>query len=88
MKGLIKHSLVLAAILLTGCVSYSQHELPAVQTWPPTANMPAQKPTAYVHTSAQNHVNGGPGNAAVGAPVVLWGKARSEERRVGKECPV
>ena len=46
MKGLIKHSLVLAAVLLTGCVSYSQHELPAVQTWPPTANAPAQKPLA------------------------------------------
>lgn len=81
MKGLIKHSLVLAAILLTGCVSYSQHELPAVQTWPPTANMPAQKPTAYVHTSAQNHVNGGPGNAAVGAPVVLWEKAVADSFR-------
>ncbi|WP_460132357.1 hypothetical protein [Pseudomonas sp. S1_E04] len=75
MKGLIKHSLVLAAVLLTGCVSYSQHELPAVQPWPPTANAPAQKPTAYVHTTAQNHVNGGPGNAAVGAPVALWEKA-------------
>lgn len=75
MKGLIKHSLVLAAVLLTGCVSYSQHELPVVQTWPPTAHAPAQKPTAYVRTTAQNHVNGGPGNAAVGAPVVLWEKA-------------
>ena len=42
MKGLIKHGLVLAAVLLTGCVSYSQHELPPVQTWPPTANAPAQ----------------------------------------------
>ena len=81
MKGLIKHSLVLAAVLLTGCVSYSQHELPAVQTWPPTANAPAQKPTAYVHTTAQNHVNGGPGNAAVGAPVVLWEKAVADTYR-------
>ncbi len=38
MKGLIKHSLVLAAILLTGCVSYSQHELPpcwnSLPNWP------------------------------------------------------
>ena len=81
MKGLIKHSLVLAAVLLTGCVSYSQHELPAVQPWPPTANAPAQKPTAYVHTTAQNHVNGGPGNAAVGAPVVLWEKAVADSFR-------
>ncbi|MBY8948168.1 hypothetical protein J1G35_20120 [Pseudomonas sp. SH10-3B] len=81
MKGLIKHSLVLAAVLLTGCVSYSQHELPAVQPWPPTANAPAQKPTAYVHTTAQNHVNGGPGNAAVGAPVALWEKAVADSFR-------
>ena len=72
MKGLIKHSLVLAAVLLTGCVSYSQHELPAVQTWPPTANAPADKPTAYERTTAQHHVNGGPVNAAVVAQVVQW----------------
>ncbi|AZF50696.1 hypothetical protein C4J85_0178 [Pseudomonas sp. R4-34-07] len=75
MKGLIKHSLVLAAVLLTGCVSYSQHELPPVQTWPPTANAPAHKPTAYVRTTGLNQVNGGPANAAAGAPAALWEKA-------------
>lgn len=74
MKGLIKHSLVLAAVLLTGCVSYSQHELPAVQTWPPTASTPAQKPTAYVRTTALSQVNGGPGNTTAGAPAALWEK--------------
>lgn len=47
-------------------------------TWPPTANAPAQKPTVCVRTTAQNHVNGGPGNAAVGAPVVRWEKAVSD----------
>jgi hypothetical protein len=47
-------------------------------TWPPTANAPTQKPTVYVRTMAQNHVNGGPGNAAVGAPVVRWEKAVSD----------
>lgn len=81
MKGLIKHSLVLAAVLLTGCVSYSQHELPPVQTWPPTANAPAQKPSAYVRTTAQNHVNGGPGNTAAGAPAALWEKAVADSFR-------
>ncbi len=90
MKGLIKHSLVLAAVLLTGCVSYSQHELPAVQTWPPTANAPAQKPTAYVRTiearrrradEALNQVNSGPGYAAAGAPALLWEKAVADSFR-------
>ncbi|WP_282396737.1 hypothetical protein [Pseudomonas sp. PS01298] len=81
MKGLIKHCLVLAAVLLTGCVSYSQHELPAVQTWPPTANAPEQKPTVYVRTTAQNHVNGGPGNAAAGAPAALWEKTVADTFR-------
>lgn len=81
MKGLIKHSLVLAAVLLSGCVSYSQHELPAVQTWPPTANAPAQKPTAYVRATALNQVNGGPANAAPGKPAALWEKAVADSFR-------
>lgn len=81
MKGLIKHSLVLAAILLSGCVSYSQHELPPVQTWPPTANAPAQKPSAFVRTTALNQVNGGPANAAAGAPAALWEKAVADAFR-------
>ena len=80
MKGLIKHSLVLVAILLSGCVSYSQHELPPVQTWPPTANAPAQKPSAFVRTTALNQVNGGPANAA-GAPAALWEKAVADAFR-------
>jgi hypothetical protein len=80
-KGLIKHSLVLAAVLLTGCVSYSQHELPPVHTWPPTANAPAQKPTAYVRTTALNQVNGGPGNAAGGKSAALWEKAVADSYR-------
>ncbi|MGZ0713745.1 hypothetical protein [Pseudomonas palleroniana] len=75
MKGLIKLGLVLAAVLLTGCVSYSQHELPPVQTWPPTANAPAQKPSAYLRTTALFQTNGGPANAAAGAPAALWEKA-------------
>ena len=81
MQGLIKHSLVLAAVLLSGCVSYSQHELPPVQTWPPTANVPAQKPAAYLRTTALIQVNNGPGTAAGGAPAALWEKAVADSFR-------
>ncbi len=69
--GLIKHSVVLAAVLLTGCVSYSQHELPPVQTWPPTANASQQKLTVFVRTTAMNQVNGGPANTAAGAAAAV-----------------
>jgi len=62
----IKQSLMLAVVLLTGCVSYSQNQLPPVQTWPPTANAPLKKPTVYVRTTAMGQVNGGPANPAVG----------------------
>ncbi|KAF1031223.1 MAG: hypothetical protein GAK37_00904 [Pseudomonas sp.] len=75
MIGLIKRGLVLAAVLLSGCVSYSQHELPPVQTWPPTANAPAQKPAVFVRTTSLRQVNGGPGVAVAGAPAALWEKA-------------
>ncbi len=81
MTGLIKHGLVLAAVLLTGCVSYSQHELPAVQTWPPTANAPAQKPTAYVRTTALNQVNGGADVPTPGKPAALWQQAVTDSFR-------
>ena len=46
MFGSIKHVLVLAAVLLSGCVSYSQHELAPVTAWPPTAQAEQHKPTA------------------------------------------
>ena len=39
MFGYIKHALLLATVLLSGCVSYSQHELTAAGTWPPAAHM-------------------------------------------------
>lgn len=81
MMGSIKHGLVLAAVLLTGCVSYSQHELPPVQAWPPTANAPQQKPTAFVRTTAMNQVNGGPANAAAGKPAVAWEAAVADAFR-------
>lgn len=80
MMGFIKHSLVLAAVLLTGCVSYSQHELPAVQTWPPAATV-QQKPTAYVRTTALNQVNSGPTVAASGAQATAWEASVAETFR-------
>ncbi|UZE18151.1 hypothetical protein LOY70_00740 [Pseudomonas sp. B21-054] len=80
MMGFIKHSLVLAAVLLTGCVSYSQHELPAVQTWPPAATV-QQKPTAYVRTTALNQVNSGPTVAASGAQATAWETSVAETFR-------
>ncbi|MCD9568642.1 hypothetical protein [Pseudomonas protegens] len=72
MSGFIKHTLVLAALLLSGCVSYSQHELSAVGTWPPVAQTAEQKPSAFVRTTAMYQVNGGPANAAAGAPAAAW----------------
>lgn len=81
MIGFIKHGLVLAAVLLTGCVSYSQHELPPVQTWPPTANAPQHKPTAFVRTTAMNQVNSGAAVASAGAPAAMWEKAVADAFR-------
>ena len=81
MLGSIKHALVLAAVLLTGCASYSQHELPPVKAWPPTAEAPAQKPSAFVRTTAMFQVNGGPANAAAGAPAAAWETAVAEAFR-------
>ncbi|TFY89957.1 hypothetical protein DYL61_21350 [Pseudomonas nabeulensis] len=66
MKGLI-----LVAVLLTGCVSYSHHELPPVQVWPPTADAPVQKPTVYVRTTVMSQVNGGPAKPAMGAAATV-----------------
>lgn len=81
MLGSIKHVLVLAAVLLSGCVSYSQHELTPVKAWPPTAEAPAQKPSAFVRTTAMNQVNSGPANAAGGTPAVAWEAAVADALR-------
>lgn len=81
MLRFIKHSLVLAAVLLSGCASYSQHELPRVQAWPPTANAPMAKPTVFVRTTSMYQVNGGPANAASGAPAASWDAAVTDSFR-------
>ncbi|CAI8700221.1 MULTISPECIES: hypothetical protein [Pseudomonas] len=75
MLRIIKANLLLGAVLLTGCVSYSQHELAPVQSWPPQAQAQAVKPTAYVRTTAQYQVNRGQPNATAGKPAEAWEQA-------------
>lgn len=77
----IKHGLVISAVLLSGCVSYSEHQLPAVQTWPLAADAPLKKPTAFVRTTSMYQVNGGQPNAAGGAPAALADAAVAETLR-------
>ncbi|VVP60645.1 hypothetical protein [Pseudomonas fluorescens] len=81
MLASIKRSLVLATVLLSGCASYSQHELASVQDWPPTANAPTEKPTVFVRTTSMYQVNGGPANAASGAPAASWDAAVTDSFR-------
>ncbi|CAK9889542.1 MULTISPECIES: hypothetical protein [Pseudomonas] len=78
MLRMIKANLLLGAVLLTGCVSYSQHELAPVQSWPPQAQAQAVKPTAYVRTTAQYQVNRGQPNATAGKPAEAWEQALVE----------
>ena len=42
-----------------------------MQAWPPTANVPQQKPKVFVRTTVMNQVNGGPANTAVGAAAAV-----------------
>ncbi|MBM7062480.1 hypothetical protein JQX08_17335 [Pseudomonas sp. UL073] len=52
--------LLAAALLnLTGCISYSQHQLAEVQQWPP-GEPPAQKRSAYLKVESQYLLNGNP----------------------------
>lgn len=75
MLRIIKGCLLFGVMLLPGCVSYSQHELAPVDAWPPRAEAPANKPTAYVRTTALYQVNRGLPNATGGAPAAAWEKA-------------
>lgn len=60
--------LLLVSSTLTGCISYSKHELAAVEQWPP-AQARQDKPTAYLRVTTQQQFNGelagGGGNAAL-----------------------
>ncbi|MHC8309433.1 hypothetical protein ACYZUC_07405 [Pseudomonas sp. GT1P32] len=60
--------LLMASSALTGCISYSQQNLPPVDQWPP-AQARQDKPSAYLHVTTQQKFNGelsgDGGNAAV-----------------------
>lgn len=60
--------LLLVSSTLTGCISYSQHELAPVDQWPPMQAR-QDKPSAYLHVTTQQQFNGelsgGVGNAAL-----------------------
>ncbi|WP_397452602.1 hypothetical protein [Pseudomonas sp. NA-150] len=64
--------LMLVSASLTGCVSYSAHNLAPVQTWPPQAAAAEHKPTAYLRFTAEHEFNGTP--MAGGVNVPAWEK--------------
>lgn len=49
--------LLLVSSTLTGCISYSKHELAAVEQWPPVQAR-QDKPTAYLRVTTQQQFNG------------------------------
>ncbi|QXH33996.1 hypothetical protein [Pseudomonas muyukensis] len=75
---LFKHGLLLGALLLGGCVSYSTGDLAPVGTWPPAASTAPVKPSAYLRNTSLYQVNDGAAVAAAGAPAQLWEKAITE----------
>jgi hypothetical protein len=52
MKQLLAALLACALLSLTGCISYSQHNLVLVEQWPPAAPI-EQKQSAYIKVDAQ-----------------------------------
>ncbi|AZL69509.1 MULTISPECIES: hypothetical protein [Pseudomonas] len=76
--NVLKQGLLLGALLLGGCVSYSTGDLAPVGTWPPAASSEAAKPSAYLRTTALYQVNDNPATAAAGAHAQMWEKAISE----------
>lgn len=59
MNKLFAGLLAAALLSLTGCISYSQHQLAEVRQWPP-AEPVAQKRTAYLKVESQHLFNGQP----------------------------
>jgi len=76
--NICKHALLLGALLLGGCVSYSTGDLAPVGTWPPAASTAAAKPNAYLRSTALYQVNDGAAVAAAGAHAEMWEKTISE----------
>ncbi|MCF1489303.1 hypothetical protein LZ838_18325 [Pseudomonas sp. AA27] len=73
-----KHLLLLGALLLGGCVSYSTGDLPPVGTWPPKASVEAVKPNAYLRNTSLFKANNNPATAAAGAQALMWEKTLTE----------
>jgi hypothetical protein len=72
MKSIIKALVLIIGVSLGGCVSYSQHDLPAVESWPLASKNTTTKPTAYVRFTALHTFNGE--QRAGGTNVTAWEK--------------
>ena len=57
MNRLFLAVMLLASSSLTGCISYSQHDLAPVDQWPP-ARTTQTKPDVYLRVTTQNQFNG------------------------------
>ncbi|MFZ3184584.1 MAG: hypothetical protein WA173_10635 [Pseudomonas sp.] len=57
MKQLLATLLACALLILSGCLSYSNHDLALVEQWPPAAPL-KQKASAYVKVDTQYLFNG------------------------------
>ncbi len=57
MKQLFAALLATALLTLTGCISYSNHDLANVEQWPPLAPR-TEKPSAYIKVDSQLMFNG------------------------------
>ncbi|MFV3405370.1 hypothetical protein ACNFIC_15675 [Pseudomonas sp. NY15463] len=79
--NILKHGLLLGALALGGCVSYSTGDLPEVGTWPPAPSSAADKPTTYLRSTALYQVNDGAQVPVSGAQADMWEKAISETYR-------
>lgn len=64
---------LLAVTQLSGCLSYSHHDLAPVQHWPLANDAAAAKPRVYVSLVADHQFNGAP--AAGGVDPVHWQQA-------------
>jgi hypothetical protein len=72
MKTIIKAVVLMLGVSLSGCVSYSQHDLPAVENWPLASKETSTKPTAYLRFTAIHTFNGE--QRAGGTNVGAWEK--------------
>jgi hypothetical protein len=82
MKRTLKALLLLVGVSLTGCVSYSQHDLPVVQNWPLPNKDVTVKPTAYLRFTALHTMNGQQTNGGVsGSWEKVWVDSYNKSER-------